>query len=139
MATIKAQMEKLDKLDISDEERALQAKQLRMLAFVNPGKFMEDFDPETSTREMKKMNRRINKEKQAKKNTLYDGEGVLITGGQDLCDCLDMACPGCHFPCPKCGSEKCGAECRCNRRWTYEYVESEGHGKDNTVVWPFTT
>ena len=38
-------------------------KQLRMLAFVNPGKFMENFDPENSAREMKKMNRRILKEK----------------------------------------------------------------------------
>jgi hypothetical protein len=43
--------------------QAKQAKQLRMLAFVNPGRFMDDFDPERSAREMKKMNRRLYKEK----------------------------------------------------------------------------
>ena len=34
-------------------------KHVRMLKFRNPGKFMEDFDPERSRREMRKMNRRI--------------------------------------------------------------------------------
>lgn len=34
-----------------------------MLQFKNPGKFMEDFDPERSAREMRKMNRRIYREK----------------------------------------------------------------------------
>ena len=38
-------------------------KQLRMLTFVNPGKFMDNFDPERSAREMRKMNRRIYREK----------------------------------------------------------------------------
>lgn len=39
------------------------SKQLKMLSFANPGKFMEDFDPERSAREMRKMNRRIYREK----------------------------------------------------------------------------
>ncbi|XP_060608181.1 uncharacterized protein LOC132760257 isoform X1 [Ruditapes philippinarum] len=131
---IQAQLEKLDKMDISDDEKAKQAKQLRMLAFVNPGRFMDDFDPERSAREMKKMNRRLYKEKNIRKNQLYDDHGLLLSTQNDLCDCLDVECPGCHFPCPKCSSEKCGGDCRCNRKWVYEYVESEGTG--NTYSWP---
>ncbi|WAQ99350.1 hypothetical protein MAR_023723 [Mya arenaria] len=62
-ARIQDQLEKLEKLDISEEEKQRQGKQLRMLAFVNPGKFMDDFVPEKSAREMKKINRRLNKDK----------------------------------------------------------------------------
>lgn len=63
-----------------------------------------------------------------KKNQLYDEDGLMLSTGRDVCDCLDIDCVGCHFPCPKCRSEKCGGECRCNRKWVYEYVESEGTG-----------
>ena len=61
--------------------------------------------------------------------SVYDELGRLISDLRDLCDCLDAACPGCHMPCPKCYSQKCGAECRCNRRWTYQEVEIEGAGQ----------
>lgn len=101
------------------------SKQLKMLSFANPGKFMEDFDPERSAREMRKMNRRIYREN-VKKNQMYDETGRMLDNSKDVCDCLDEDCPGCHFPCPKCGSEKCGTECRCNRKWVYEIVEIEG-------------
>lgn len=43
-----------------------------MLAFVNPGKFMDDFDPERSEREMKKMNRRLHKEKKLVNQVMYN-------------------------------------------------------------------
>ncbi|XP_052242181.1 ARL14 effector protein-like [Dreissena polymorpha] len=133
-ARVLAELDKINKLDISDEEKTKQAKQLRMLNFVNPGKFMDDFDPERSARELKKMNRRLNKDKTAKKNQMYNDKGLLVANGRDLCDCLEVDCIGCHFPCPKCKSEKCGGDCRCNRKWVYEKVESEGTG--TTFNWP---
>ena len=57
---------------------------------------------------------------------MYDESGRLLENSLDVCDCLENNCPGCHMPCPKCGSEKCGTECRCSRRWTYESIEVEG-------------
>jgi len=61
-----------------------------------------------------------------RKTALYDNKGVLIQFGLDLCDCLEDDCPGCHFPCPKCRSPKCGHECRVNRKWQYDSVELDG-------------
>ena len=61
------------------------------------------------------------------RKNLYDENGLLIdAGGLDLCDCLVDDCPGCHFPCPKCESCKCGQECRQMRRWQYDVVEPDG-------------
>ncbi|XP_035699739.1 ARL14 effector protein-like isoform X4 [Branchiostoma floridae] len=102
---------------------------LQHLQFRNPGPMLQDFDPEKSEREKRKLTRMVQQQKQKadkhKKRSVYDEAGVLISDGRDLCDCLEQDCPGCHYPCPKCGSEKCGAECRCNRRWHYEWIESE--------------
>lgn len=105
-----------------------------MLSFANPGKFMDNFDPERSAREMRKMNRRIYREN-IKKNQMYDETGLLLENSSDLCDCLDVDCLGCHFPCPKCNSTKCATECRQSRKWIYEHVEVEGTGV--TIKWPF--
>ncbi|MGH0145517.1 UNVERIFIED_CONTAM: hypothetical protein FKN15_026840 [Acipenser sinensis] len=60
------------------------------------------------------------------KSKVYDSAGLLISSGLDLCDCLDEDCLGCFYPCPECGSRKCGVECRCDRKWLYEQVEIEG-------------
>ncbi|XP_019625467.1 PREDICTED: ARL14 effector protein-like isoform X1 [Branchiostoma belcheri] len=107
---------------------------LQHLQFRNPGPMLQDFDPEKSEREKRKLTRMVQQQKQKakssqrdkhKKRYVYDEAGVLISDGRDLCDCLEQDCPGCHYPCPKCGSEKCGAECRCNRKWHYEWIESE--------------
>ncbi|CAB0042792.1 unnamed protein product [Trichogramma brassicae] len=43
---------------------------------------------------------------------LYDENGIFIPTQENLCDCLDKECPGCHFPCPTCSSTKCGNPCR---------------------------
>lgn len=50
---------------------------------------------------------------------VYNNEGHLSASKQDVCDCMSQECPGCHFPCMRCGSSKCGVECRCNRKWQY--------------------
>ncbi|XP_078044309.1 ARL14 effector protein-like isoform X2 [Augochlora pura] len=61
-------------------------------------KFLRNFDPEHSEREKR----------------------------DDLCDCMNLNCAGCHFPCSKCSSTKCGHDCRINRKWTYDSIENEG-------------
>jgi len=107
-------------------------REMQQLVFHNPGPSNKDllhgFRPEMSNREKRKLNRLLDdkigveKKEKAKKTTVHDEKGALISSGEDLCDCLIKDCPGCHFPCPKCKSEKCGSTCRCNRKWTYDYV-----------------
>lgn len=65
--------------------------------------------------------RRINSSGQ-----LYDSMGRLRATLEDLCDCLEKECEGCHFPCEKCTSEKCGPTCRVNRKYVYEKIEFNG-------------
>lgn len=62
----------------------------------------------------------------ATKSRVYDNKGRLLSNGRDMCDCLDVDCMGCFYPCPECGSRKCGVECRCDRKWLYEQLEVEG-------------
>ncbi|CAL7942424.1 unnamed protein product [Xylocopa violacea] len=87
-------------------------------------KFLRNFDPEHSEREKRKLHRRLYQGH--KRHVLYDEQGIYIQTGDDLCDCLNLNCAGCHFPCPKCSSPKCGHECRINRKWTYDSIENEG-------------
>ncbi|XP_059143647.1 ARL14 effector protein-like [Physella acuta] len=101
--------------------------ELRKLSLDQNGTFMADFDPEKSKREMRKMNRRLYT-KESRKNQLYDDKGVFLETSIDICDCLEKDCPGCHFPCPRCTSPKCGTDCRCNRKYTIEMIEVEGMG-----------
>ncbi|XP_054627075.1 ARL14 effector protein isoform X1 [Dunckerocampus dactyliophorus] len=60
------------------------------------------------------------------KSRVYDSKGRLLSNGKDMCDCLDVDCMGCFYPCTECSSRKCGFECRCDRKWLYEQVEVEG-------------
>lgn len=55
----------------------------------------------------------------------YSRSGKLVCNDADLCDCLEKNCLGCFYPCPKCNSNKCGPECRCNRRWVYDAIVTE--------------
>ncbi|XP_075224626.1 ARL14 effector protein [Lycorma delicatula] len=88
-------------------------------------KFMENFDPERSNREKRKLTRKIYNSTK-KPATLYNEKGTHIGTGKDLCDCLVEDCPGCFFPCPRCRSFRCGHECRVSRKWMYDGYEVEG-------------
>ncbi|XP_033327492.1 ARL14 effector protein [Megalopta genalis] len=87
-------------------------------------KFLRNFDPEHSEREKRKLHRRLYQGH--KRHALYDDNGIYIQTGDDLCDCMNLNCAGCHFPCSKCSSTKCGHDCRINRKWTYDSIENEG-------------
>ncbi|NXP15711.1 A14EL protein, partial [Thinocorus orbignyianus] len=102
-------------------------KQLKSLAFKNPGPQIADFNPATRRQKKKAcMSQMIqdgpHKPKTTKK---YNKHGRLLCNNIDLCDCLERSCQGCFYPCPKCNSNKCGPECRCNREWVYDAIETE--------------
>ncbi|XP_069821880.1 ARL14 effector protein isoform X2 [Dendropsophus ebraccatus] len=102
------------------------AKALKSLQFANPGRQTE-FTPETSTREKRRQTKTSTAGQTIpSKNKVYDSRGILLANGMDLCDCLDEDCMGCFYACRKCGSNKCGVECRCDRKWLYEQIEIEG-------------
>ncbi|KAG9352699.1 hypothetical protein JZ751_021113 [Albula glossodonta] len=84
------------------------AKALKSLEFANPGR-QTDFNSESNRRDKRRATKLSSSDR-----------------GRDLCDCLDVDCMGCFYPCPDCGSRKCGVECRCDRKWLYEQVEVEG-------------
>ncbi|XP_015115240.1 ARL14 effector protein [Diachasma alloeum] len=105
--------------------RTFQSKQ--KIADNEAKKILRDFDPQRSEREKRKNTQQIRRlYPGSKKHVLYDESGIFMQNGMNLCDCLRQDCPGCHYPCPKCGSTKCGHECRIHRRWAYECIENEG-------------
>lgn len=118
----------------SIEETMTQDKNL---VSTGQNKFMKDFNPKTSERVRRKKKKvqyyndnSINRSKTGQIE-YYAGDGSLLGTGKNICDCLQEECVGCHFPCPKCRSPKCGAECRNNRKWYYDRVEVEGTG----LIW----
>lgn len=86
---------------------------------------MNNFNPENSRREK-------NKRKQIKVVTkrqnvsIYDENGKIRATNEDVCDCFDATCEGCHFPCLTCNSQKCAIRCRNGRRFFYELIEYDG-------------
>ena len=103
--------------------------------------FLDNFNPQNSRREKNK--RRTQQQQQTTRpqvkktyNTaIYDEQGRLKVNNQDICDCFDLLCPGCHFPCHYCASQKCGMRCRVNRKFMYDAIEHDG--KDHVVNNPF--
>ncbi|RZF36755.1 hypothetical protein LSTR_LSTR005068 [Laodelphax striatellus] len=89
-------------------------------------KFMEDFNPERSDRERRKLTKKILSHTRAAAGTVYNEAGLHVPSGKDMCDCFSHNCPGCFFPCPKCRSTKCGVDCRVNRKWSYDMYHIEG-------------
>lgn len=105
----------------------------RDLNLLKGSRFLEDFNPENSRREK---NKRYNftKAKPAKKvsNSMYDEQGRIRLTKEDVCDCFETSCSGCHFPCPTCGSPKCGVRCRVNRKYAFESIEHDGKNLSKT-------
>uniref|UniRef100_A0A8C3UQT8 ADP ribosylation factor like GTPase 14 effector protein like n=1 Tax=Catharus ustulatus TaxID=91951 RepID=A0A8C3UQT8_CATUS len=112
-------------------------KQLKCLAFQNPGPQVADFNPETRQQKKKACMSQMKQNffYESKFTKKYDKYGRLLCNGMDLCDCLEVDCLGCFYPCPKCNSNKCGPECRCNRKWVYDAIETESG--DAISVLPF--
>lgn len=75
-------------------------------------KFLEDFDPEQSSRERRKLSRKNYNGPSNRSTGLFDERGRYRTNAANVCDCLDESCVGCHFPCPVCKSNKCASPCR---------------------------
>ncbi|KFP71700.1 ARL14 effector protein-like, partial [Acanthisitta chloris] len=102
-------------------------KLLKCLAFENPGPQFADFNPEIRQQQKKACMSQMKKALSYKSNSTkkYDQHGRLLCNNIDLCDCLDVDCLGCFYPCPKCNSNKCGPQCRCNREWVYDAIETE--------------
>ncbi|XP_061100240.1 ARL14 effector protein isoform X1 [Conger conger] len=104
------------------------AKALKSLEFANPGR-QTDFASDSNRRDKRRVAKLSSSDRQTMgggKSKVYDSRGLLMASGRDMCDCLDVDCMGCFYPCPDCTSRKCGVECRCDRKWLYEQVEVEG-------------
>ncbi|OXB83633.1 UNVERIFIED_CONTAM: hypothetical protein H355_015281, partial [Colinus virginianus] len=114
-------------------------KELKRLVFQNPGPQVSNFNPETRKQRKKAHIPWTNQDCCSKPKSLkkYGTHGRLLDSNIDLCDCLEMDCLGCFYPCSKCNSTKCGPECRCNRKWVYDTIETE----DGNVIsaFPFST
>jgi len=110
---------------------ATELRQLRTMQG-HTSNFMSGFDPSKSRREKVRNSKKVDyaERKAPKKSvpqTIYDDRGYHRKANEDFCDCLDRSCPGCHFPCPKCKSLKCGFDCRQNRKWQVEFIMSENN------------
>lgn len=118
--------------DVGEMTKVRSTKALRSLQFANPARQKTEFTPGTSRREKRKLQAKQPSQSNADRQTMpikskvYDSQGVLIVSKRDRCDCLDEDCLGCFYPCPSCDSQKCGIECRCDRKWLYEQIEVEG-------------
>ncbi|XP_049269802.1 uncharacterized protein LOC119386266 isoform X2 [Rhipicephalus sanguineus] len=108
-------------------------RQLRNLRVENPefSDVLNSLDIESHRREKRRVTKKVKSfdaaSYRARPQRHYTARGIHIASNKDACDCLQPSCPGCHFPCSKCGSQKCGDECRCNRNYVYEQIEVEGY------------
>ncbi|VDK76872.1 unnamed protein product [Litomosoides sigmodontis] len=122
-----------------EREYLLQARmhrELRNLRFVSPGEAVSVSTEEAlydrqgvrrSTRPRKAL-KSVNR--MADYFPHHDEKGYFIKADGrcvKLCDCLRTSCPGCHYPCEKCGSRMCGPACQRNRDYIIEsfFTETE--------------
>lgn len=98
-------------------------------------RFLDDFNPKNSQRErnkrynITKSSKQTNKLVKKKSTSMYDEQGRIRLTKEDICDCFDIKCPGCHFPCMDCKSPKCGIHCRVNRKWAYNSIDFDGRNQ----------
>ncbi|XP_065291357.1 uncharacterized protein [Dermacentor albipictus] len=124
---------KLDRLGRRRRNITTTERQLRNLRVENPefSDVLSSLDVQSQHREKRRVTKKVKSfdaaNYKARPQRHYNARGIHIKSNKDACDCLQDDCPGCHFPCPKCGSQKCGDECRCNRNYVYEQIEVEGH------------
>uniref|UniRef100_A0A915PM77 ARF7 effector protein C-terminal domain-containing protein n=1 Tax=Setaria digitata TaxID=48799 RepID=A0A915PM77_9BILA len=119
----------LSTLEIGNLSQPQMHRELRNLRFINPGEAVAISTEETicskqgvrrSTRHRKVM---TTVDRVTDHIPHHDEEGYLIrSDGRTvrLCDCLRVSCPGCHYPCEKCGSRLCGPGCQKNRDYIIE-------------------
>lgn len=93
--------------------------------------FLDDFDPEKSNRERRKMSRKLT----TQARTIYNEYGHIRKNNVDVCDCMDESCPGCWYECENCNSTKCGLQCRVNRKFFFEAITFDG--KDGHIINPY--
>lgn len=77
---------------------------------------------------------KVYKKRSGRYPILYDEHGIHCNSGRDLCDCLDLQCPGCHVACKSCGSEKCGRKCRVRRKWMYTQAVEQNPFEESMVI-----
>lgn len=113
-----------------DENSTRQRQRSRRVAAKSTRIFQKHYK-NSGTRGYKKkeLNQNVNRQGRVRRprGVLYDENGVHIATSVDLCDCLVENCVGCFFPCSKCGSEKCGIDCRVHRKYIYEEIEYDGY------------
>ncbi|CAG9760950.1 unnamed protein product [Ceutorhynchus assimilis] len=101
-------------------------------------KTMETFNPDLSQREKRKIIKKFQPPvvttTRKPLGAVYDEYGTHMSTNINMCDCLDIKCAGCFFECPKCGSEKCGKECRVHRNYIIDCMEY--HGREKIVKNP---
>uniref|UniRef100_A0A8R1XZP5 ARF7EP_C domain-containing protein n=3 Tax=Onchocerca TaxID=6281 RepID=A0A8R1XZP5_ONCVO len=109
-------------------------RELRNLRFINPGEavamsteeaFYDKQGIRRSTRHRKVI---VSADRITDYVPHHDEEGYFIRADGHpvkLCDCLRKSCPGCHYPCEKCGSRMCGPACQKNRDFTIENFLTE--------------
>ncbi|KAI6650925.1 hypothetical protein LOD99_5765 [Oopsacas minuta] len=108
--------------------------ELKSLEFQNPGPHFQAFYQTIPPRSRGKiLGVPVNDQPTDQFLAVYNNEGQLSASKQDLCDCMSQECPGCHFPCMKCDSCKCGVECRCNRKWQY-FNKKEVDGNSDSAL-----
>lgn len=114
------------RMSLRERPRKLHAER-RLRERCDELKFLDDFEPDKSNREKRKLKRKP----PTNTRSLYDEFGNIRHNGMDVCDCMDDDCPGCWYECENCGSPKCGVQCRVNRKFFYESITFDG--KDATI------